>query len=263
MDALSPQQVVVIGCGPAGCAVVTILKEAAAPAYLVAVDDNEEMLGKAEADLKILARPGEKLDSGIDFNKYTAVFFALEPSEGSSLTYAQALASAIPVHNLYTMGFVIKPSGGWKEDEQTIYGSFEGAALVDEGWVLQVRKGNDPEYAMRISLNFTAHMLKVLAESFRGGKLNAVALRNATAGRVSSFAATSTSQPESLYGMTMSKIEKIKVKSMLFFIPEDTDKVLVRRIFLMLACGIPANAEIQAVHTKGVEPFRILAMLSV
>ncbi len=262
MDTLSSQQVIIIGCGPAGCAVVTILKEAAAPAYLVAVDDNEEMLGKAEADQKILVKPGEKLESGIDFNKYTAVFFALEPSEGSSLTYAQALSSAIPVHNLYTMGFVIKPSGGWKEEEQTIYGSFEGAALIDEGWVLQVRKGNDPEYAMRISLNFTAHMLRVLAESFNEGKLNALALRSATAGRVSSFAATPTSQPETLYGMTMSMIDKRKVKSMLFFIPEDTEKVQARRIFLMLACGIPPTAEIQAIHTKGVEPFRILAMLS-
>lgn len=262
MEASSTEQVAIIGCGPAGCAVVTILKESSAPAYLVAVDDSEETLDKAEADKKVLVKPGEKLDLGFDLSQYQVILFALEPSEGSSLTYAQAVASAAPTHNVYTFGFVIKPSGGWKEDEKAIYSTFDGAALVDEGWVLNVRKGQDPEYAMRISLNFTAHMLRILAEAFKENKLNREALRSATSGRVSTFAATATSEPETLYSMTMSLVDRSKARSMLIFMPEDTDNVLARRIFLALAYTIPPNAEIQSVRIRGVEPFRILAMLS-
>jgi hypothetical protein len=260
MDTPSTNQVIVIGCGPAGCAVVTILKEASVPAYLVAVDDSEELLGKAEADKKVLVRPGEKLDTGIDLGQYPVAFFALQPSEGSSLTYAQAIASA--ASNAYTLGFVIKPSGGWSESEKDVFGSFDGAALIDEGWVLQVRKGNDPEYAMRISLNFTAHILGILSEVFKEGKLSIQTLKSATSGRVSSFAATATSEPETLYSMTMSKIDRNKAKYMLIFLPEDTDKVVERRIFLMLSSGVPSQAEIEAIRCKRVEPFRILALLS-
>lgn len=260
MDTPSTNQVIVIGCGPAGCAVVTILKEASVPAYLVAVDDSEELLSKAEADKKVLLKLGEKLDSAIDFSQYQVAFIVLQPSEGSSLTYAQVIASA--AGSAYTLGFVIKPSGGWSESDKDVYGSFDGAALIDEGWVLQVRKGSDPEYAMRISLNFTAHILGILSEAIKEGKLSPGTLKSATSGRVSSFAATATSEPETLYSMTMSKIERNKVKSMLIFLPEDTDKVLERRIFLMISSGVPSQAEIEALRAKRVEPFRILAMLS-
>ncbi len=59
MDVSSTKQVAIIGCGLAGCGVVTILKDAfaglpAAPAHLIAIDDNEEALNAAAADKKIL-----------------------------------------------------------------------------------------------------------------------------------------------------------------------------------------------------------------
>jgi hypothetical protein len=265
MDAHSSHNVAIVGCGLAGCGVVTILKESfsalpAAPAFLVAIDDNEEALNAARADLKVPA--GEKLGAGIDFGQYEAVFFVLEPSETSSLTWAQVLSSAASEKKAYTMGFVIKPSGGWPEDEKTVYGSFDGSALIDEGWVLQLRKAKGPEFAMRIVFNFIAHTLTFMAEAVREGKLSKDALWKATCGKVASFAATSTSQPETLFNMTMSEVNKASVKSVILFMPEDTDNVLARRIFLQVASGLPRSMEMIALRAKYVEPFRIVAMLA-
>lgn len=265
MDAHSSHNVAIVGCGLAGCGVVTILKESfsalpAAPAFLVAIDDNEEALNAARADLKVPA--GEKLEAGIDFGQYEAVFFVLEPSETSSLTWAQVLSSAASEKKAYTMGFVIKPSGGWPEDEKTVYGSFDGSALIDEGWVLQLRKAKDPEFAMRIVFNFIAHTLTFMAEAIRDGKLSKDALWKATYRKVAGFAATSTSQPETLFNMTMSKVNKASIKSVILFMPEDTDNVLARRIFLNVASGLPRSMEMIALRVRYVEPFRIVALLA-
>jgi hypothetical protein len=267
VDVASAHNVVIVGCGLAGCGVVTILKESfsalpAAPAFLVAVDDNEEALGAALADKKILVKAGESLEAGIDFGQYEAVFFVLEPSETSSLTWAQVLSSAASEKKAYTMGFVIKPSGGWPEDEKTVYGSFDGSALIDEGWVLQLRKGKGPEFAMRIAFNFIAHTLTFMAEAIREGKLSKDALWKATYGKVADFAATSTSQPETLFNMTMSKVNKASVKSVILFMPEDTDNMLARRTFLYVAAGLPRSMEMIALRVKYVEPFRIVAMMA-
>ena len=262
MNALSTQQVLIIGCGSAGCAVAAILKEAAVPAYILAADDSEELLGKAVADKKILFGEGEKPDLGIDFSQYPVVLFALQPSEGSALTHAQYIASAALAANAYTYGFLIKPSGGWGEDDKSIYRSFDGAALIDEGWVLEVRKGKDPEYAMRIALNFTAHVLGILAEALSENKLTPGALKTITMGKLSCFAATATSEPNTIFDLTMSKIDKNQVRSMILFMPEDTDQVRERRAFLMISRSVPQSTEIEAIRVKRVEPFRILAMLA-
>lgn len=267
MDVPSTQQVAIVGCGLAGCGVVTILKEtmgneSSPAAFLVAVDDDEEALNTAEADKKILVKAGEKLEPGIDFSQYGTVIFVLEPGEENLITYTQALASMASSAKAYTYGFQIKPAGGWKEDEKTIFGSFDGSSVVDEGWVLQLRGGKDPEYAMRIVLNFTAHTVMILAESLHSGKLNRDAFWKATYGKVAGFAATATSQPETLFQMTMSKIDKSRVKSTILFMPEDTDNILARRIFLHVSNALPKSAEMIALRVKYVEPFRIVAMLA-
>lgn len=267
MDVPSTQQVAIVGCGLAGCGVVTILKESfskepSAPAFLMAVDDTGEALNNTLADKKILVRAGEKLETDIDFSKYAVVFFVLEPSETSSLTWAQVLSSMAMAKKAYSFGFLIKPSGGWPEDEKTVFGSFDGSALVDEGWVFEARKGKDPEYAMRIVFNFTAHTLTFMAEAIRTGKLSTDALLKATYGKVAGFAATSISQPESLFLMTMSKISRDQIKSVILFMPEDTDNLAARRTFLYVSKGLPRSIEMIALRIKYVEPFRIVALLA-
>lgn len=265
MDVSPAKQVAVIGCGLAGCGVVTILRESfsnlpAAPAYLIAVDDNREVLDAAAADQKVMMKPGE--NSCIDFGRYEAVFFVLEPSEASALTWAQVLSSAASEKKAYTMGFLIKPSGGWPEDDKPILGSFDSSALIDEGWVLQARKGKDPEFAMRIVFNFVAHALTFLSEAVRGGKLSRDALYKATYGKVAGFAATSVSQADSLYSMTMCKIDKSRVRSAILFMPEDTDNIVARRTFLQVAGTLPRSMEMIALRVRYVEPFRIVALLA-
>jgi len=260
-------QVAIVGCGLAGCGVVTILKESfskepIAPAFLIAVDDNAEALNNTQADKKILV--SDKLDTDIDLSRYAVVFFVLEPSETSSLTWAQVLSSLAMAKKVYSYGFLIKPSGGWPEDEKTVFGSFDGSALVDEGWVFEARKGKaaDAEYAMRIVFNFTAHTLAFMAEAIRTGKLSQDALLAATYGKVAGFAATSISQPESLFLMTMSKISREQIKSVILFMPEDTDNMAARRTFLYVSKGLPRSIEMIALRIKYVEPFRIVALLA-
>jgi hypothetical protein len=267
MDAPLKQQVAIVGLGLAGCGAVTILKESfagmpSAPAYLMAVADDNDALKAAMADKKALVVADKKLEEDVDFSQYTVVFFILDPSDGPSLTWAQILASRAEENKAYTLGFLIKPPGGWPEDEKTIYGSFDGCAVVDEGWVLGLRKGKDPEYAIRIVFNFVAHVLTFMAEAIKEGKLGMEALRKATFGKVGAFAATSTSQPETLYHMTMSKIDRGRVGSVILFMPEDTDNITARRIFLNVAAGLPRSMEMIALRVKYVEPFRIVALLA-
>ncbi|WP_174590171.1 hypothetical protein [Methanocella conradii] len=254
-------RVAVIGCGLAGCGVVTILKESfsnmpSAPAFLVAVDDDEEALDLAGADIK--AKPGE----GIDLSGYSIVFFVLNPSEEGALSWARGISSKASEKKAFTFGFLIKPSGGWPVEDRQAYGSFDAAALIDEGWVLQQRKGKDAEYAMRIALNFIAHTITFMSAALQDGKLGRDALWNATHGRVARFAATSTSQPETLYGMSMSGIDRSTVRSAMLFMPEDTDNVMARRIFLYVTKGLPRSVEMVAMRIKYVEPFRIVALLA-
>jgi hypothetical protein len=266
MDAGLTEQVAIVGLGLAGCGVVTILKGSfsdmpEAPAYLLAVDDSEEALNAAMADKKVMARPGEKLEAEIDFGRYAVVFFVLDPSDGPSLTWAQILSSVVAEKKAYALGLLIKPPGGWPEDEKTIYGSFDGCAVVDEGWVLELRK-KDPEYAIRIVFNFVAHALTFMSEAIKEGKLSMGALQKATYGKVAEFAATSTSQADTLYHMTMSKIDRSGVRSAILFMPEDTDNITARRIFLNVAAGLPRSMEMIALRVKYVEPFRIVALLA-
>ena len=267
MDVSSTKKVAIIGCGLAGCGVVTILKESfsslpEAPAFLVAVDDNEEALGQSAADKKVLVKAGEKPDAGIDFGEYEATFFVLEPSERSALTWAQLMSAAATEKKVYTMGFLIKPSGGWPEADKDIFSSFDGSAVADEGWVLQARQGKDPEFAMRIVFNFVAHTLTFMAEAIREGKLSKDALYKSTYGKVAGFAATPTSEPDVLFNMTMSKIEKEHVRSVILFMPEDTDNIAARRTFLRVAEALPRSMEMIALRIKYVEPFRIVALLA-
>jgi hypothetical protein len=267
MDVSSTNKVAVIGCGLAGCGVVTILKESfsnmpEAPAYLVAVDDSEESLNVAVADQKVIVKAGENHGAAFDFSRFSMVFFVLEPSQASSLTLAQVMASSASAKNAYKLGFLIKPSGGWPEDEKSIYASFDGSILVDEGWVLQARKGKDPEFAMRIAFNFVAHALTFMSEAIRESKLGLDALSKATKGKVSGFAATPVSQPETLFNMTMSKVYMPQVHSVILFMPEDTDNVQARRIFLGVANALPRSMEMIALRVKYVEPFRIVALLA-
>ncbi len=267
MDVSSSKNVAVIGCGLAGCGVVTILKESfsnlpAAPAFLVAVDDKGEVLDAAAADKKVTMKPGENSGTGIDFGQYEAVFFVVEPSETSALTWAQVLSSAASEKKAYTLGFVIKPSGGWPEEDRDVFGSFDGSALIDEGWVLQARKGKDPEFAMRIVFNFIAHALTFMSEAVREGKLSRDALYKSTFSKVAGFAATSVSQADTLYNMTMSKIERSRMRSVILFMPEDTDNIDARRTFLQVAQTLPRSMEMIALRVKYVEPFRIVALLA-
>ncbi len=265
MDVPSTQQVAIVGLGLAGCGVVTLLKDSfssmlSAPASLTVIGDSEEALSAAAADKKVLVRPGEKLEAGIGFGQVT--FFVLEPSEAPALTWAQALASVASEKNAYTFGFLIKTAAGWPGDERMIYGSFDGCAVADEGWVLELRKGKDPEYALRIVFNFVAHALTFMSEAIRDGKLGLEALRKATYGKVAAFAATSTSQPETLYHMTMSRIDRGKVKSAILFMAEDIDNIAARRIFLNVSAGLPRTVEMIALRVKYIEPFRIVALLA-
>jgi hypothetical protein len=62
--------------------------------------------------------------------------------------------------------------------------------------------------------------------------------------------------------MTMSKIDRGRVGSVILFMPEDTDNITARRIFLNVAAGLPRSMEMIALRVKYVEPFRIVALLA-
>lgn len=254
--------IAIIGCGPSGSFIVNLLKQSGAHARLIAVDDSDDVLNSIEADRKVLVRAGEKFDSEIDFGKYKIALFINDPSEGSSLTYAQALSVSASINNTYTYGFMIRPIEGWNEDASEIFRSFDAAAIIDAGWIYEKREKKDREQAIRISFNFLAHTLTFITGAIASGKLDIETFKGISSGKVTAFAASSISQGAAVYGMTMSNIERDRVKAAMVFVAEDIGDVDTRRIILDIARSLPGNTEIQAIRTGGLEPFRIVALLS-
>ena len=65
MNAEAPLYSAIVGCGPSGCLVVSLLKQSSAKSRLIAVDESKEVLDESKADIMITARPGEKVPGEI------------------------------------------------------------------------------------------------------------------------------------------------------------------------------------------------------
>ncbi|MCD1295679.1 hypothetical protein CUJ83_11790 [Methanocella sp. CWC-04] len=256
----SENKVVIMGVGQSGSIVTSLIRQSNAEAHIIAVDDNKDILGSADADVKILIKDG-KFEPEPELDAFKLIFIIADPSEGSSLTYSQAIASKMSDKS-FVYGIMIKPQRGWTEKDRDVYSSFDGAAVVDVGWVFEKRGKSDVEDAMRISFNFIAHTLAFISAAITSGDLSLDAFRNILAGKVASFAATSVSQPATLYILTMSDMNRSMVSSGLIFMPEDTEDIIARRLFLGVAGTLPPASDLATFRIKGVEPFRILAILA-
>jgi cell division GTPase FtsZ len=260
MNAEQDSKIAIIGCGPSGCCIAGLLKQSQATAFTLALDDNEEVINATDADKKVLISDG-KFETGIDLSRFKMVFIVCDPAEGQSLTYAQVIATQA-ANKAYTFGILIKPEGGWQDSDASIYSSFDTAGLIDAGWVFKKRGGKDIEDALKISFNFIAHMVTFLTGSFNDGIISVDAFKNILNGKVASFAATAMSQPETLYLLTMSDIDKTKVSSAIILIPYETDSVTARRLFIGVSKTLSQNMDMATFKIKGMEPFKIFAILA-
>jgi hypothetical protein len=59
----------------------------------------------------------------------------------------------------------------------------------------------------------------------------------------------------------MSKINRGEIKSGIVFLDDAIEDIPARRIFLAIGRSLP-NAELSMIRIKGLEPFKILAMLA-
>lgn len=252
--------IAVIGFGPSGSLISGLLKGSVPGENNIAVDDNPESLNASDAGKKILVSPGKPFTGEISLVGVNIVFMVLDPSEGNSLTYAQAVTTAAMQKNTYSYAFLIKPPGGWTEDDKGVYRSFDGAALIDIDWIEKKReKGH--EDAARIGFNFLAHSLGFIAGGLESGKIGLEGFKTATAGKLAGFAATSVSRPDTLMIMTMSSINASRVRSAILFLPDTLDNLEVRRIFLGVSAMFPDSQDFLSFRVPGVEPFRIFTML--
>jgi threonine dehydrogenase-like Zn-dependent dehydrogenase len=259
MNAEAPRYSAVVGCGPSGCLIINLLKQSSAKARLVAVDQDQEALDESGADQKIKAKQGEKVAE--DIGTFEIVFIVLDPSEPGSTGWAGEIASRAAADGAYTFGLLIRPPGEAVQHFPELHRLFGGATVIDANWIFEKRGSKDPAMALQIALNFTAHALTFLAGAIDSGDLSVPALRKATEGRTTAFAASHISDPIAIYSLTMSKINRGEIKSGIVFLDDAIEDIPARRIFLAIGRSLP-NAELSMIRIKGLEPFKILAMLA-
>jgi hypothetical protein len=259
MNAEAPLYSAIVGCGPSGCLIVSLLRQSSAKARLVAVDQSKEALDESKADIMITAQPGEKVPG--DIGTYETVFVVLDPSDPGVTGWAGEIASRAAANGAYTLGIFIRSPETATQDIPEIRELFGGAAIVDARYIYEKRGGKDPAMALQIAFNFTAHELTFLAGAIDSGDLSVPALKSATEGRTVAFAASHISDPIAIYSMTMSKIDRVKVKSGIIFMDDSIEDIPARRIFFTIGQTLP-NAGLSMIRTKGLEPFKILAMLA-
>ncbi|WP_048198748.1 hypothetical protein [Methanocella arvoryzae] len=258
MDSTAPLYSAIVGCGTTGCFLLSLLRQSQARAKLVAIDDNSGSLEMSAADQQVLARPGEKLKA--DIGSFEVVFVVFDPSEGDSLAYARDVASRASTEGAYVYGFAINKTGSSLAEADVAPG-FGGMAIVDAAWVLEKRGDGDEERALHIAFNFAAHTLTFLTAAIDSGDLPVSPFREITSAGTAGFAATHLSEAESVYAMTMSKIDSPQVKSGFVFIDAATGDVLARRIFLRVAAGLPRESNLSMLRVGGLAPFKIMVML--
>jgi hypothetical protein len=259
MNAEAPLYSAVVGCGPSGCLIVSLLKQSSAKARLIAVDQSKEALDESKADIMITAQPGEKVPGEI--GTYEIVYVVLDPSEPGSAGWAGEIASRAAANGAYAFGIFIRAPDAATQDLPEIRELFGGSALVDARYIFEKRGSNDLAMALQIAFNFTAHALTFLAGAVDAGDLSVPALKSATEGRIVVFAASHMTDPIAIYSMTMSKINRAEVKSGIVFMDDMIEDVPARRVFYAIGKTLP-NAELSMIRTKGLEPFKILAMLA-
>jgi hypothetical protein len=259
MNAESPLYSAVIGCGPGGCLIVSLLRQSAAKARLVAVEQSKEALDESKADIMITAQPGEKVPGEI--GTYELVLVVLDPSDAGATGWAGEIASRASANGAYTMGVFIRPPEPATQEIPEISELFGSVAIIDARYIYEKRGSKDPAMALQIAFNFTAHALTFLTGAIDSGDLSVPALKSATEGRTVAFAASHVSDPIAIYSMTMSKLNRAEIKSGIVFLDDAIEDVPARRIFYAIGKTLP-NAELSMIRTKGLEPFKILALLA-
>jgi hypothetical protein len=259
MNAEAPLYSAVVGCGPSGCLIVSLLRQSSAKARLIAADQSKEALDESKADIMITAQPGEKVPGEI--GTFEILFIVLDPSEPGSTGWAGEIASRAAANGAYTVGIFIRPPDAATQDLPEVRELFGGAAVVDARYIFEKRGSKDPAMALQIAFNFTAHALTFLTAAIDSGDLSVPALKSATEGRTVAFAASHITDPIAIYSMTMSKINRAAVKSGFVFLDDTIEDIPARRIFYAIGKTLP-NAELSMIRTKGLEPFKIMTMLA-
>ena len=185
----------------------------------------------------------------------------LDPSEPGSTGWAGEIASRAAANGAYTLGIFIRPPGDATQDIPEVRELFGGTAVVDARYIFEKRESKDLAMALQIGFNFTAHALTFLTGAIDSGDLSVPALKSATEGRTVAFAASHMTDPIAIYSMTMSKINRVEIKSGIVFMDDTIEDIPARRIFYAIGKTLP-NAELSMIRTKGLEPFKILAMLA-
>lgn len=260
MSVETPLYSAVVGCGPSGCLITSLLRqsEPAVKARLIAVDQDKEALDESRADIMITAQPGGSVPGEI--GTFEMVFIVLDRSEPGAAGWAGEIASRAAADGAYTLGIFIRPPGDMAQEIPEARGLFGGTAVIDARHIFEKRGSKDPAMALQIALNFTAHTLAFLAAAIDAGDLSVPELRKATEGKTVAFAASHISDPISIYSLTMSRINRAEIKSGIVFEDDAIEDVPARRIFYAIGRSLP-NAELSMIRTKGLEPFKILAML--
>jgi hypothetical protein len=258
MNSEAPLYSAVVGCGPGGCLITSLLRQSSAKARLITVDENKEALDESKADIMITARPGQKVSG--DIGTYELVFIVFDPYEPGTSGWAEEIAGKASDAGAYVCGIVIRPTGLAMPDLRDIRSMLGSAALIDADYIFE-KRGKEPEMALQIAFNFTAHTLAFLVGAVDAGDLSVSDLKKATNGRTVAFAASHLSDPISIYSLAMSKINRAEVLSGIVFEDDSIEDVPARRIFYAIGKTLP-KAELSMIRTKGLEPFKILAMLA-
>ncbi|OPY30091.1 MAG: hypothetical protein A4E28_00478 [Methanocella sp. PtaU1.Bin125] len=259
MDAEAPRYSAIAGCGPSGCMITSLLKQSSAKARLIAVDESDEALRESGADVRIKARPGEKVAA--DIAAFEIVFIVFDPTEPGAAACAGEVASRVAAEGAFSFGIVIRPPGQASPDLTVLRRPYGSIGVIDADYILGKRGGKDPAMALQIAFNFTAHTLTFLAGAIDAGDLSAADLKSAASGRIVNFAASHVSDPIAIYSMAFSKIDRAAVKSGIVFLDDAIEDVPARRIFLGIGRTLP-GAGLDMIRTKGLEPFKILAILA-
>ena len=260
MNSDAPLYSAIVGCGPSGCLIVSLLKQSSAKARLIAVDQSKEALDESRADIMITAQPGEKVPGEI--GTYELLFVVLDPSEPGATGWAGEIASRASANGAYTFGIFIRSPEATTQDVPGLRELFGGVAVVDARFIFEKRGSNDPVMALQIAFNFTALALTFLTGAIDSGDLSVPALKSATEGRTTVFAASHVSDPIAIYSMTMSKIDRAAIKSGIVFLDDAIEDIPARRIFYAIGKTLP-KAELSMIRTKGAGTFQNSCITSV
>ena len=258
MNQKASYQSAIVGCGPTGCFLLSLLRRSQAKALLIAVDDNEGSLNMAGADRQIHVTPGKEVTYAI--GAFRVVLMVFDPAEGMALEYARTISAKASAEGAYVYALAVTKPGG-TIIEADLQHQFAGAAIVDAGWVMEKREDKDEERALHIAFNFAVHLLVFIVNALDSGDLDAPIFRDLTGGGVAGFAASHLSDAETVFGLTMSRIDKGAVKSGILFLDTATPDVLTRRIFLGVVKNLPREARMNMLRVHGLEPFKVMAML--